>query len=65
MALWGSGVCLHFLFLLLVIMLISYASSSTLTPLHIHQLAISLHLIFIGALSQTEKYVEQVEKSFL
>ena len=27
-----------------------------------HQLAISSHLIFVGALPQTEKYVEQVEK---
>ena len=30
-----------------------------------YQLAISSHLIFVGALPQTEKYVEQVEKLFL
>ena len=31
----------------------------------VYQLAISSHLIIIGALPQTEEYVEQVEKSFL
>ena len=65
-ALWGSGVCLHLLFLLPFVLLCyadCYASSSTHTPLHI-QLAVSFRLIFIGALPQTEKYVEQVEKSF-
>ena len=67
-ALWGSGVCLHLLFLLLFVLLYyadGYASSSTLTPLHIHQLAVSLHLIFIGALPKTEKLCRTSGKSFL